>query len=211
MKKNNSFTGNLLRCAAVVLLTALMFFSNSVKAYSNNSDMVPYTVKSGTYKLSVPSMYDVLIKGQDVSEETASSHGVTQGQLSAYISLSFDELIAVSKDEPMSDCDTIRLKIKEDSYPEIGSLNDYSTFEKRLIADALLSGMVTSDSYELYETDEICFIVFEYGLINPQLRYATIIDGDMIYLYYDAARTGEINEEIEVKLKEIADTFSYEG
>ena len=47
--------------------------------------------------------------------------------------------------------------------------------------------------------------------MRGQLRYAAIIDGDMIYLYYDAARTGEINEEIEAKLKQIADTFSYEG
>ena len=53
--------------------------------------------------------------------------------------------------------------------------------------------------------------MFEYNVIYPELRFATMIDGDMIYLYYRAAGAGEINEEIKTQMKEIADTFSFEG
>ena len=183
---------------------------------SNSSEMVPYTLKNGTYKLLVPSMYDVLIKGQDISKETASSHGLTQEQLTLYLRLSSEDLIAVLQNEPMPDCDTIRLKIKEDKYSEVENLKDFSSFEKKIIADGLITGMNNagmnvSDGYELYETGDVCFIVFECKPIYPEIRYATIIDEDMIYLYYKADGTGEINEEIRTKMKKIADTFSYEG
>lgn len=207
LKKNRSHNGNLVRYAVPALLTAVICVSTPVMA--DDSEMIPYTVLNGKYELSLPQNYDVLIKNEEISGETASEHGVTQEQLAAYVALSFDEMIAVSQDEPMQDCDTIRLKVKEDKYPAVGNLKNLSTAERTLWADEMMSGFGESKDYEFYETDSACFIVFEYNLIFPQLRYATVIDDDMIYLYYDAEHTGETNDEIKNKMEKIADTFSF--
>ena len=166
-----------------------------------------YSLMEGRLKVTLSDDYDVYIKNvTEITQEMADHHGLDKERLELYLSMQGSDLLAVKKGELLGGrSDEIHIRIKPDSYTGIDNFNQLSGMEQNILADALVSGFNDAGDYELHHTEDMCFIVFETDLLGKQLRYATIVDEAMIYLYYKPI--GELTDENRRTLRDVADTM----
>lgn len=115
------------------------------------------------------------------------------------------EIIAVPADEKYKERSfEIEIKVKDDEDYGTDNLKSMGEPMLDLFARTLIFGFGTQE-YSILETDAANFIVFDCKLAGiSQRRYATIIDGKMIYFIgKDIGGTG-ITEECYKDLEEIA-------
>ena len=169
-----------------------------------------YILMDGKMKVEIPSSYDVLCKGNgNYTEEFAASHGTTKDKLDLWLSLQGNDLIAVAPGAMLGkSSDEICIRIKPGKYTGVDNFKDFSDADKKYLADAMISGFSGTDGYQFYDTEDAAYIVFNMNVLGEQLRYATIVDEAMIYIFYESAE-GPVTDEERQILQQIVDTVRF--
>ena len=178
---------------------------------SGTEEWKDYTLMDGKMQISFPETYDVFISGvTEITDEIAEAQGVEKERLELYLSIQGSDLIAVKEGEKLSgESDRINVRIKPDQYEEIDNFKTLSKELKELTATLLVGGFSETGEYELYETENACFIVFKADILGEEVRYATIKNGAIIYLFYKPG-SGVVADEDREILRTIADTVRWE-
>lgn len=212
------------KAIAVILLIVAMFSlsacsGNPEPAYTDNysdndmsnNEAVP-EVREGAYYISpdisvrAPDGYMVFDKDCTFSAEDCDQIGVNYSDMLTYMNVQSSTLIMTPEnclwaDKPFQ----INVKYKDRDYENI-TLSELDNASIDILASAIISGFdITSDGYQLYETDNALFIVFDCKILDNEQRYATIIDGHMIYIYGSAANG--LTEEQRDLIREVADSL----
>ena len=187
--------------------------NEDISASSENDSVMEYTLMDGKMKVEIPSEYNVLIKDKTlITDEIAASYGLTAEKLETWLSLQGNDLVAVENGGQLDgSSDKIGIRIKMGGYEGVDNFKDYPESFKKLTAEALITNFPETNGYELYETENASFIVFETNMLQgEELRYATVVDENMIYLIYNSA-SGKLTDEMRKTLRQIASTVQFNG
>lgn len=174
-------------------------------------------LKSGEYRISdipgkikVIKKYHVYSLDNEYTPEMCTAQGVDIDEVTKYLKLTKEHtnvnMILVPANEPLvSPNFEIQIKVK-DKYAEIKNLNDLSEPVYETTASALVAGFNTD--YETYKTNNVKWIVFDCFVSTNQVRYATILNGKMIYIF-GQNKSGTVTDEQRNDIKEIVDSFEF--
>ena len=153
--------------------------------------------------------YDVLLQDNTDNQLTLERQGLSQEQADLYMKTSKYDLKAVPVGESFtSSKTTISVNFKPEKYSEIGNLKDLKKEDKDVLANALSSSFRESNGYEWYCTDFADYIVFDTRLAYNETRYATIVDGCMVYIIFSNEERPNDEEQRE-ELRRIVDTVEF--
>lgn len=152
--------------------------------------------------ISIPSGFYVF--GEDIpyTDEMCRDIGVEPENMKKAMPLLQGQTLIVPADEPYADTSiNIYLKVKDKKYEDV-TLASLSYSEYRLLASAVVSSFGVKD-FDTIEGNGLRFFAFSYENQGNICRYATILNGHMIYVY---ANTGSspISEEQRGVLEYIA-------
>ncbi len=151
------------------------------KEAEDETDIGSYTVMDGHITVYLDrNAFDVFLQDNSDNQEALEHQGVTRAQMDLYMNGVGYDIMGVPCDQSIKDCDwRFILHVKDPAYEGIDNLKNLGEIEKGMLGDTLAASFAIDD-YELYQTEDVDYIVFE--ALNS-LRYATIIDGRMIYIY----------------------------
>ncbi len=159
--------------------------------------------------IEAPVGYNTYGKSSGYTEEMCKAQGVTYENMSKYLDMTDDGFIMVPENEPFADAAfEIRAKLKNSKDYGIINLNDLNEDELKYAADTLVAGFTGAEGYEIVKTDKATFIVFDWKTVKNTRRYATVIDGCMIYIYGET-NAGPLTEENKSYLDAVAKSIDY--
>lgn len=144
-------------------------------------------IKALDGSICIPDGYYAFSEDLPFTEEMLRDIGVERENFEAAMPLLMGQTIIVPAGEPFSESLTIYLKVKDKKYGDI-TLAELSEADYEFFAGTVVLGFGVSD-YETVEGSGLRFFVFnaDQGLGNV-CRFATVLNGHMIYLYVN---TGE--------------------
>ena len=159
-----------------------------------------YTFMDGKLTLQFdPAEYDVYTQDNSDMTEVLERQGLTQAQMDMYMQGLGYQLMAVPAGESFLDCDwRFLLHVKAPKYDDIKNLKDFGTAYEKFLCGTIVRGFGVSQ-WDLVQTDAVDYFVFE--ALNS-VRYATIVDERMIYLYITAEK-GSVTDEQREALRAI--------
>lgn len=171
---------------------------------------INYKISALPATVSLPERYHVYSLDNQFTEKMCQSQGFTVEQMTQYLNLSSVDMIAVPAGESFLGCSfEMDAKIKSSHDYGIDNLKNLSNEEFDLWANILIISFGTSD-YEVLETDQVKYVIFDCKLMTPERRYATIINGNMIYFIGHAGEGLEMTEENYLDLEEFATSLKLE-
>ncbi|MCQ2497696.1 MAG: hypothetical protein MJ133_01815 [Lachnospiraceae bacterium] len=163
-----------------------------------------YPVKEADAGFLVPEGYMAISRDVELTDEEVDKLGYSRDKIERYLSLTFYDVIILPEGYNFSNTPVeFRIEVKNPEYDGI-NFGELSKPEQEAIAQVLILGF-NEDKYELVKTDTTTFIKFYTKLQKPELRYATIIDGRMIYIY--ATEDGGIEDKYADVLESIVFSF----
>ena len=155
----------------------------------------------------IPSGFYILREDYPLTEKMCSDIGVELDNVQKAISMLQGQTLIVPDNEPYSSSLHYYIKVKEKKYDDI-TLSNLSDYECSIFASSVVKSFGTND-YEIVERNGLRFFVFnaDQGMGNV-CRYATVIDGHMIYVYSNTASDG-VTEEQKAVLEKIAFSIQY--
>lgn len=155
----------------------------------------------------VPEEFYVIGEDYPITEQMCSDIGVESDNLREGITMLQGQTLIVPNNEPYSSSLHYYVNVKDKKYEDI-TLSELSETECSLIASTVVNGFGVED-YEIVERNGLRFFVFNADLgLGNVCRYATIIDGHMIYVYSNTAPEGATEEQRTV-LEKIAFSIRY--
>lgn len=112
--------------------------------------------------------------------------------------------------EPIGRADfEIQIKVKTKDYG-VSNLKDVNEKEFNEFAEWLMQEFSSAecDGYEIYETPNAKFIAFDCKMTKYQKRYATVINGKMVYFIASSPNL-KISEEQNNDIKNMVDSLKY--
>ena len=151
------------------------------------TDSQEYPVQKLNGSIRVPDGYYVFAEGLDYTSQMCEAINVSTANMERALHLLQGQTLIVPAGEPYADSVHFFLKVKEKAYDDI-TLSELSMSEYNMIASAIVGSFGVHD-YDTVEGNGLRFFVFSYNQgLGDILRYATIINGHMIYVY---AQIGE--------------------
>ena len=162
-----------------------------------------YDFPSEKVSISVPNDYNVYSLEIPYTDEMCRSQGVGPENMKAGLSAMDNNALIIPANDPYSEINyKIYLKVKDKKYENI-TLSELSKTDYETLASTIVSSFKVAD-YETVEGNGLRYFVFKYdrGTGNT-CRYATILNGHMVYVY---AVTGDtpITQEQQSVLEYIA-------
>ena len=176
---------------------------------SKEGSMKTYSFMNGKLTLRFdPAVYDVILQNNDDNEEVLNNQGISSALIDLYMSMLGYQLVAVPTKVPFTSADAqFYLHIKEPAYEGIDNLKSLNVLNKVYLGQMLAAGYgLSPDDVELVQTDTADYYLFE---ILGAVRYATIIDGRMIY-FYVTARDGILTDQHRMMLDSIMEGVSWD-
>ena len=158
--------------------------STSSSALDENGG-VEYDIASLNGSIRVPKGYYLFGEGVSFTDQMCQDIGVTPDNMRSGLSLLQGQTLIVPSNEPYSDSFHIYIKVKEKKYDDI-TLSELSLSEFEQLASMVVESFGVSD-YEMVEGNGLRFFVFTANLgFGDVCRYATILNGHMVYVYAQA-------------------------
>ena len=146
-----------------------------------------------------PTAYDVYLQDNSGNVEMLEKQGLSVENMDQYMNMLGYQLMAIPAGTPFRDAKwRFLLHAKAPAYPSLKNLKDLSEIEKRVLCNAIMSGFGDSN-WELVKSDTVDYIAFE--ALNS-VRYATVVDERMVYLYV-ASEDGPVTDEHREALRSI--------
>ena len=164
--------------------------------------------------LTISDIYNVYSMDSGYTEEMCRQQGVEKTQMDQYLALAGDDMIILPENGLFGKPEfQIKVRIKAEDYGITDmKLQSNAVFDQ--IAKTLVAGYAeytTVSEYTAYENSTAKYVVFEYklpGLSKYQRRYATVINGKMVY--FIAETSGDaFTPEQDVQIQTIIDTLTY--
>lgn len=160
-------------------------FWNNVNVRSNTDyfESTRYSITALNGSISVPNNYNIYALDVPYTDEMCYSQGIDPEGLRLALSLMDNNALIIPADEQYSSVSQkIYLKVKEKKYQDI-TLSELSKTEYELLASTIVSSF-KAEQYETVEGNGLRFFVFKYNQgLGYTCRYATILNGHMIYVY----------------------------
>lgn len=193
-------------------------FDSSIGGNTSQNE-IPNYEELTYYKLSVlPGVlgvsddYYVYSLESEYTDEMCRAQGTDKATVDTYMQLCGNDMIIVPTNTTFGDpAFKIDIRVKSDKDYGIDNLKTLDEATFKLVADTLaLSFSMTGDpvSYTVYENDTAKYIVFDWTVLEPERRYATIIKGKMIYFIAEADGNS-ISQDQDAQVREIIDTLQY--
>ena len=168
---------------------------------------VEYEFDGGKKHVTFPETYDVYQKdAEDFDDELVKRSGLSEEKLRQYLeALDFNDIIAVPREHQLLEDDRkIYVKVKSDGY-EGGDFRKCSEADRKTLADALVGSFGISD-YQWLNTGKYDFVCFDVTMNNHQRRYATLVNGSLVYIYMSTEQP-ITDEEIKI-VEEVVRSFN---
>ena len=161
-----------------------------------------YTISRLPGTFSVPAGYHVYSKESGYTREMCDSQGIDYEGMGKYLDMGTVDAMIVPAEQMYQDAEVkINIRIKDEKDYHMDDLAAISTAELKLVAETLVTGFGQSD-YEIVEGNGLRYIVFSTKIVSDEIRYATIINGKMVYVY--AQFSGELSPQRAEDLRQIA-------
>lgn len=182
-----------------------------------NLDDGEYRISSLPGIIKVGDNYNVYSTDNDFTEEMCLAQGVEYEKMQKYVevskSMSGIDMHIIPADQNMAKSDFwIEIKVKENKDYGIDNFKALDDKDFKTYAYALIKGFglsIDSDlNYSTYDNKDAKYIVFDCKIINYERRYATIINGKMVYFIAQSKR-GTISDIEDSEIKTIIDSLKY--
>ncbi len=168
--------------------------------------MVQYYVPALKGTIAVPEDYYVFIDGGDYTDEMCAAVGLARDQVETYMSATGVQVYIIPKGDQFAKSKfRILLHVKDKKYGDV-TFADISESEYNLYASSIISGFEKhgADGYQTVEKNGLRFMLFNYVFSCYSYRYATVINGHMIYTYGEKADKQPLSPEQEADVAAIA-------
>lgn len=165
-------------------------------------DSTEYSVKALNGSIRVPNRYYVFGEDQDFTEQMCEDIGVQFENMKTAMTLLHGQTLIVPADVPYENCSKFFVRVKDKEYDDI-TLSELSMPEYNYIASLIVSSFGVKD-YDTVEKNGLRFFVFTANQgLGDVLRYATILNGHMVYVYCEYGEN-TISEQQRADLEYIA-------
>ena len=137
---------------------------------------------------------------------TLSRSSSTKQQMDEYVSSVGASLVITHPDDPGLDFE-IQIRVKEDRYTGVRSWTESTEEEIGAQLNSMYGDMLPR--YSIYRTDTGVFAAFALTSDSNAFRYATIYNGDMIYIH-GKRNNGPLTEADRILLKLVVDSTEFE-
>ena len=157
-------------------------FPASTEEDERDAESTEYAVEKLNGSIRVPNGYYVFGEDIEFTEQMCEDIGTSIENVRKAIPLLQGQTLIVPSDEAFAESVHFYLKVKEKKYDDI-TLSELPMSDYRTVASTIVSSFGVRD-YETVEGNGLRFFVFtaDQGL-GAVLRYATILNGHMIYVY----------------------------
>ena len=100
----------------------------------------------------------------------------------------------------------IEIRVKDEQYSGAPSWDELNETELSIVMHMLYKDQISP--YEVYKTDTATFTVFKMSSDKDGLRYATVKNGDMIYVHMER-NNGALTDEDDALLKRVVDSMEF--
>lgn len=150
---------------------------------STSSSMREYTLQAGTFTVTLDeSKYNILVPGMQISEAAVIRSGIGADMFESYMSINNKALMMFDIKERLPAEFDISIRIKDKKYADI-DLRKCSASEATMMLNQIYTSFEsTASNKEIVTINGVPYLKFTW-MDKSELRYATIINGDMIYIW----------------------------
>lgn len=178
-------------------------------AVEEQTTLREYTVEQGPFTVMLDDgSYNILFKGMTAEEPALLRSGLTLDRCEWYMSSANKDLILYRLEDQFPAPFEISIRIKDNKYSGV-DLRTYSPADAAAVLDTLYASFVTSgaENKENVTINGVPYLKFDWQN-GAQQRYATIVNGDMIYIWAERGE-GEFTEEELLLLRQVVESISY--
>jgi len=174
----------------------------------------PYKLTTLPGTLYITDSYHVYATNSGYTEQMCAAQGIEKSKVDMYLPLSGYDMLIFPKNEPFANPNfKINVRAKNDKDYGIQNLKDQSDEEISAMANTLVSGFASTGSVSeptIYKSSTATYIVFDWfpAGLSSQRRYATIINGTMVY-FIGETPADSFTQEQDAQIREIVDTLTY--
>lgn len=150
---------------------------------STSSSMREYKLQAGTFTVTLDeSKYNILVPGMQTSEAAVIRSGIGADMFEPYMSINNKALLMFDINERIPAEFDISIRIKDKKYEGL-DLRKCSASEVSMMLNSIYTSFgSTASNKEIVTISGVPYLKFTW-MNGSELRYATIIDGDMIYIW----------------------------
>lgn len=167
-----------------------------------------YVLQAGPFTVTLDdSRYNILVPGMTLSEPAVFRCGIPADMVDAYMSMQNLNLLMFGIDERVPPKFDISIRIKDNKYEGV-DLRRCSAVEATSLLNVIYGSFsTTATDKEIVTINGVPYLKFNW-MNGTQLRYVTIVNGDMIYIW--ATRDdGNINAEDAALLLDVVESVMY--
>ena len=153
-----------------------------------------YKISALKGSISVPDGYFLFSEEHPCTNQMCESIGITPENMKLKISTLDGQALIVPSNQSYLNSAKFYVKVKEKKYESI-TFSRLSKSDADLIASSVVGSFGVKD-YKIVEGNGLRFFVFKYNIVGNNYRYATIINGHMIYVYADTGNNSITTSQI---------------
>lgn len=140
-----------------------------------------YILTALNAEITVAEEYSVYALNSGFTEQMCQAQGINSAdKMTQYLQLCGDDMYLLPNEDAFLDPTFIvSVRIKEKDYG-CENLKDLNALEFKQLAASLVAGFGVGE-YTVYENDVAKYVVFNCKILEDECRYATILDGKMVY------------------------------
>ena len=175
---------------------------------STGTTMREYTIDAGPFTVTLDeNKYNILVAGMDTSEPAVIRSGIDADFFDTYMSINNKELLMFDISEHAPAEFDISIRIKDNKYSGV-DLRECSASDASIVLDLIYSsfdGLATDE--EIQTINGVPYLIFRW-MNGAELRYATIVAGDMIYIWAERDN-GTITDDDAALLLHVVESIRY--
>ena len=178
-------------------------------AVEEQTTLREYTVEQGPFTVMLDDgSYNILFKGMTAEEPALIRSGLTLERCEWYMSSVKKDLILYRLEDQFPAPFEISIRVKDNKYSGI-DLRTCSSADVAAALDMLYASFVSSgaENKEVVTINGVPYLKFDWQG-GAQQRYATIVNGDMIYIWAERGE-GEFTEEELLLLRQVVESIRY--
>lgn len=150
---------------------------------STSSSMREYSLKDGPFTVKLDeSKYNILVSGMQTSEAAVIRSGIDADMFESYMNMTNKSLLMFDINKQIPTEFDISIRIKDEKYADV-DLRECTASDATMILNNIYTGFgSTASNKEIVTINGVPYLKFAW-MDGSELRYATIINSDMIYIW----------------------------
>jgi len=145
--------------------------------------MREYSLKDGPFTVKLDeSKYNILVSGMQTSEAAVIRSGIDADMFESYMNMTNKSLLMFDINKQIPTEFDISIRIKDEKYADV-DLRECTASDATMILNNIYTGFgSTASNKEIVTINGVPYLKFAW-MDGSELRYATIINSDMIYIW----------------------------